>query len=245
MHAARARVRPTALVVVAALAFAVAGCSDDDPAAVPTSEVARTPATTMAPLSTEPPETTADAATTAAPTTEAPPTTAAPETTPAPPTTVDVDAVKAQIAAGLLESDALLVEIVANPSLEDLERRALEAAAPPFSDVIISRVRDLVAKGDRVVAGDPPIHIIDVEQVTWDPANPVEATLLACQVDNSVQLTPGAGPNGEDVLVAGTGQLIARRYNQHVVRTEFGWRPDAFQPDALGVWFGAETCPPA
>jgi len=222
-----------------------AACDDGDLESSPTTASVTQAPTTAGPETTDlpPPTSEAPATTEAAPTTATPTTQPEPPTSPLP-TTIDEEALKAEIAADFLASDARLVAMVENPSLDDLERRALEVAAPPLNDQLIRRVQDLVAQGDRVAPGDPPIHFVDVESVSWDSSSPTEAVLMVCDADNSRQITPGAGPNGEDVGTAGTGQLTARRFEQHVVLTENGWLPDVFQTDAIGVWQGVESCPP-
>lgn len=237
--------RAAAVLATLALPLAAAACdsggdddADGDGTAVDTAPT--TPASTPPPPTTDPP-TTPPPSTERAPTT--PPSTQ-PETTEPPSTTIDEEALKAKIAEDLVESHRLILRLVEDPSLDRLEERVAEAVAPgEYFEILVSRVEELVILGDRLQPGDPPIQSYAVEDVVIDPTNPDAAVATVCDVSNSRQVTPGAGPIGEDVVVEGTQGLVARRYEQHVVLTDIGWRPDDFQDVMIGLWNEVESCP--
>ena len=136
--------RRWALVAVTTLAMGVASCGDDD------DDDAVTSTTTV--------ETAAASTTTPAPTT-VPPTTA-PPTTPAPtaPPSTTVEQLEAQVAADVLRSWQLRDELLANPTLENLDARIAEMSAPghPASAVDQDdRSRSTSSSGQRLVRTDP------------------------------------------------------------------------------------------
>ena len=88
VHSAQPMDKVRALVTLAVAVSVATACSGDDDETEPSVPATTAAVTTEAPTSTEPPTTTERPTTTAAPTTALPPT-----------TTVDVEALKAQIAA--------------------------------------------------------------------------------------------------------------------------------------------------
>jgi hypothetical protein len=236
----------TALVLVAGLLMAV-GCSDDDARGGSTTVVTEPPTTTE----TTAVATTSVPATTATPTTSDPPTTtASPVTTTTPPTTAPVDegALKAQIADDYERAFYRSYEMLGNPRLGNLERRAARAYVRNSSafDSFVARVEELVALGDAVVPNDPDLLAVTVENVELVGEPPYRrAIVTACEVDNRKQVTlPENSPTGESIPVAGTGVLQVIRFDEPVRRTNNGWLPYRFEREGIGFEQGETTCPP-
>jgi hypothetical protein len=210
--------------VAAALMLVAAACNgDDDDDAVESS----VPATTAAPETSQPPETTGAPATTS---------TTVETTT----TTLDVEALKAQIAEDYLRSWQLRRELTANPTLDGLDEKLAQISAPESESSTNLRVliEELVTVGERVELADPTRNRIDVEGVELVGSDPVsEAVVTVCYVRDLVRRST----TGEIVSESG---LLASRSREHVVRTPNGWLPDTGFED---VWEGLEVteCPPA
>jgi len=231
------------VVVVMALVPTAAACNDDGDSADPTLPPR---STTDPPVVSDPPVTTApptDPPTTPSPTTEAPTTTSAATTsttTTAPTTTVfDEAALEAQIGADLIEANRRSGELVAAPTDVDLDANLATAAAGRLGELLRARILALVESGNRVVPGNPPYDEMTVDRVDWDASRPDEAWVLVCTVDNLQEVS---GAPGSTVVVSG-GELAARRFDQHVIRTPGGWLPDQFQETYLGLWRGEAACP--
>jgi hypothetical protein len=236
----------TALVLVAGLLMAV-GCSDDDARGGSTTVVTEPPTTTE----TTAVATTSAPATTATPTTSDPPTTtASPVTTTTPPTTapVDEEALKAQIADDYERAFYRSYEMLGNPRLRNLNTRAARVAAagsPAFHD-FVEIIEELVALGDRWVPNEPDLLSADVEKVELVGEQPYRrAIVTVCEVTNRKQVTPPENsPTGEEILVAGTGQLLVLRLVEPVRLTPNGWL--RYRAGGRGTQFdqGETTCPP-
>jgi hypothetical protein len=213
--------RPLAsTVAVAVLAVGAAACSDDD-AAPPTTTAS--PVTTAA-TTTAPPVTTA--ATTAA-TTTLPPT-----------TTVDVEAIKAQVAADYLKTAQAVEDLLRNPTLDDLDARLAEIAVPgSFMDTGIRQtIEAYVANGQHVVPGSPDYSDSTVESVelVGSPADG-RATVRVCVVTNS-KLVDSSG-----LVVGGISSLTAAELEQPMQLTADGWR-QSDQTTGLSRHDNTTTC---
>jgi hypothetical protein len=225
-------------VLVLAGAAVLAACSDDDDTAGTTTAppTSNTAVASTLPTTTLP---TTEAVTTSTPTTSS---TVAPT---APPTTESIEALKAQIAADYVASDARLTELVAQPSLDNLRRRVARVAAPgEYFELLVGRVKELIRLGDKVVPGDPPIHGMTVESVRLIGQPPYQrAVLTVCEVDNSRQVTPAENsPIGSDVF--STNDVVrAVRSRQPVRQTEYGWLPYRVVVNVDGRWEGVTECP--
>ena len=202
----------------AALVLVAVACNGDDDDAVESS----VPETTAATTTSQAPETTEVPATTST-------------TVEATTTTVDVDALKAQITEDYLRSWQLRRELTANPTLDGLDEKLAQISAPGSESDSTMRqlIADLVANGERVVAGAPDLFRIDVEAIEFGQD---EATLTVCFVGNSQRVDSA----GTVVLDLGT---LAVRTQQDVRRTANGWLPSSGQRD---LWQGLEVteCPP-
>lgn len=201
--------------------FVAGGCSGDDDA--------------VTTLPTDPPT----VATTAATAAESP-TTPEPATTPPPPPTLaPLDALKEQIAADYVRSSEATDALTRNPTLENLEAVAATIRAPGSTSYqgLIDLINDLVATGDRFVAGEPDYSEARVEQVEIDDVGAAEATVVACYVFNDSRINPAGQPVGD------TGVLSAARVRQRVQHTPNGWLPSS----AFTLLEAAEEvteCPP-
>ncbi len=140
--------RTLTAVVSAALATAAVGCSSGDDGGAETTSVTPAPTTTQPRVTT----TVAQATTTTGPTEPTEP----PTTETAPPTTTEAD-LEAQIAADYVRSWELRNELTSNPTLENLDARVAEIAAPgtPEFDSLKAFVEELVALGERTAPDEP------------------------------------------------------------------------------------------
>lgn len=222
----RSRTGPMIVALATSLAFA-ACTGDDDAAPSSTAVVVETVATVE---STLPPPTDP-------PTTLPPETTSAPSTA-APPTTVDLIALKAQIATDYQRSWQLRRELVMAPALDGLDSRIAQISAPGSDDAAVLRttVEELVSTGDRTIPGDPDVFDIDIEAVELRGDPPTEASVTVCFVSN-VQRVDREG----NVL---SGGLIAARRQETVVPTDNGWLPTA-GVTVLWQGVGVTECLPA
>jgi hypothetical protein len=234
-------VRRVAALLLAG-AVTAAGCSDDDAQSSNTT-AASTPEITQTTV-----EATTSTAATTAPTT-APPTTDTP-TTPEPTTQpVDEEALKARIAKDYERAFYRGYRMLARPSLRNLEALAatVVAVGSPAYHNFVARIRDLVALGDAVVPNDPDLLSATVEKVKLVGALPYRrAVVTVCEVTNRKQVTPPENsPTGEQIEVAGSGQLLVFRFEEPVRFTSNGWLRT--RGDRKGVQFtgGQTTCQPA
>jgi hypothetical protein len=229
-------VRARLLLVAAALT--AAGCSDDDAAGVDSTVVdpATTPTTAVA--------TTAMPPSTSSPSTASPRTTVPPETTPP----VDEEALKAQIAEDYERAFYRRAEMLAAPSLRNLESRVARVLVQdsPAFETFVERIQELVALGDQVVPNDPNLYSATVEKVELVGNRPYRrAVVTVCEVDNRRQVTPPENsPTDEEVEVAGTGQLEVIRFEEPVRLTANGWLRYKTPREGVGFDEGT-TCPPA
>jgi hypothetical protein len=229
-------------VVLIVLAVAMAACSDDDSQAVDSTVVE--PATTR---------TTAVATTTASTpaTTEAsPPTTDVPTTVASTTTeSIDEEALKAEIARDYERAFYRRAEMLAAPSLRNLESRVARVLVQdsPAFDTFVERIQELVALGDQVVPNDPNLYSATVEKVELVGNRPYRrAVVTVCEVDNRRQVTPPENsPTGEEVEVAGTGELLVTRIEEPVRLTANGWLRYRSNRKGIGFVQGETTCPPA
>lgn len=195
---------------------------------------------TDSPASTDPPTTPApaDPPTTPPPTTAAP--TTLPPTTAAPSTTLDVEALKAQIAADYERSWELRDELATSPTLEGLPEKLAQIAVPGSSNYarLEEFVRELVEMGHHVIDGEPAYSTADVETVELNGTPPYDrATIVVCYVSNRIRVDDSNTPLEEP-------RLFAVRGSATVVSTPNGWLPDG---DTIVLWEAPEVteCPPA
>jgi hypothetical protein len=171
-------------------------------------------------------------------------TTTSPTTAP-----VDEEALKAQIADDYERAFYQSYEMLGNPRLRNLEARAATvfAAGSPAFDRFVTIIEELVAVGDEWVPNDPDLLSVDVENVEFVGSPPYRrAVVTACEVTNRKRVTPAENsPTGEEILVAGTGQLLVTRFEQPVRRTPNGWLVYSTEPEATLFDNGEMTCPPA
>jgi hypothetical protein len=223
------------------------GCSDDDARGGSTTVVTEPLTTTE----TTAVATTSAPATTATPTTSDPPTTTAspvPTTTPPTRAPVDEEALKAQIADDYERAFYRAYRMLEQPRLRNLEVRAAEvlASGSPAFDVFVARVRELVALGDAVVPNDPDLLSASVEHVEFVGEAPYRrANVTVCEVTNRKQVTLRENsPSGEQIEVAGSGELLVTRFEEPVRLTLNGWL--RYRTPREGMGFpGETTCPPA
>jgi hypothetical protein len=211
------------LAAAAVVAVALAGCTDDDDASPAT--------TTAAPVTTE-------VATTSVPsTTSATTTTTSPTTTPAPSTTVDVVALKAQIAADYLTTEQASEDLSRNPTLDRLDEKVAAIATPGSTqfESVRQSVQNLVARGQRVAPGTPDYSESSVESVELDEDGAAQVT--ACLVTNQV-LVDSSGQT-----VGGLSDVTAAKIRQPMERTAEGWR-QSDQGTRVSIREGATTCAP-
>jgi hypothetical protein len=241
-------VRARATLLLAAGLLAAAACSDDDDAQGGSTTVGTDPPPTTgttAVAATSAPATTATPATSDPPTTSAPPTTSTPPTTEPP---LDEEALKAQIAADYERTFYRRATMLRHPRVRNVEARVatvLVEGSPAF-DAFVARIRDLVALGDAVVPNDPDLYSATIESVELVGRPPYRrAIVTVCEVDNRKQVTlPENSPSGEEILVAGSGELQVIRYEEPVRRTQNGWL--RFKSPREGIGYDGEmTCPPA
>jgi hypothetical protein len=232
------------MVLLIAGAVAAAGCSDDDAQGSST-----TTAGSGSPASTT--DTTL-AATTSAPPTSSPstPSTTDTPTTPEPTTEpVDVEALKAEIARDYERAFYRGYRILETPRLRNLDGRAADVVAEgsPAYRNFVSRVQELVALGDAVVPNTPDLLSAEVEKVELLGTAPFRrAVVTVCEVTNRKQVTlPENSSTGQQIEVAGSGQLLVFRFEEPVRLTSNGWLRT--RGDREGVQFtgGQTTCKPA
>lgn len=235
-----------ALVATAAFAVGLSACSDDDD---PLSGVTD-PATTIAALPTTTPTTTAPVTTLPPVTTTLPPTTV---TTVPPPTLVtggtpDDEALAAQVAADYAAGLQRMRVLEAEPTLENLDARVGEFAAPdsPFFTQIRDGVAGLVADGQVIVLNDPPIDTLTVEEVRFRGTAPyTTADVLACEGNNLKEITPAANsPTGSEEVHADEG-ILALRVWLVLVATPDGWKRYDDNTNFVKAFEGQATCDPA
>jgi hypothetical protein len=229
VHSAQPMDKVRALVTLAVAVSVATACSGDDDGAEPGTTTASTPAVT-----TTEPETTEPAATT----TDPPTTSASPTTLPAT-TTLDVEALKAQIAADYERAWQSHEELVTNPTLDQLDDRLAQFVAPGSDSFnsVKAFVERLVADGQRVINGDPDYSTVTVEMVELIGGPPyAEATVTACQVTNRIRVDSAGVPAQEPAL-------IAIRQQQTVQRTLNGWLPSS-NLTGLEQGDGITECPP-
>jgi hypothetical protein len=217
--------RPLAsTVVVAVLVFAA--CGDDDDSA---------PTTILPPATTE---ATTTVASTAPPTTES--TTTTITTTLPPTTTVDVEAIKAQVAADYVKTDQALEDLLRIPTTEGLESRLAAIAVPGsfVSESVRATIEEYVAKGEHLAPGTPDYSDSTVEAVDFS-GNPSEgrADVVVCAVTNSVVV------DASGAQVGGVTAVTAARLRQPMQLTSGGWR-QADQATGLSIQQGTNTCAP-
>lgn len=217
------------LVALATSLFAAACTGGDDSAASSTAAATMATATVE---STVPP--------TDPPTTLPPETTSAPSTA-APTTTVDVEALKAQIAADYQRSWQLRLEITENPTLDGLDDKLAQIAVPDSVSYqgLRDAVTEMVAEGRRTARGVPDQFSITVESVELLGQPPfAEAVLTYCYVTNRVNLDAAGN------VIPGSEGLYAARRRENVRATGNGWLPFGL---VTPLWENVDVtvCPPA
>ena len=164
---------------------------------------------------------------------------------PAPPTT-SIEDLEAQIAADYERAFFLRYELLAAPSLDNLEANVAEIAVTgsPAFEPIVKGIRDLVAAGDRVVPNDPDILTVTIENVELVGDAPYsEAIVTACMVSNRKQVTPAENsPVSSQIDVVGSGDLAAIRIPDPVRLTDGRWLRYATRVTAQ-EYQGQDTCP--
>jgi hypothetical protein len=233
------------MALLIAAAVAAAGCSDDEDA-----QGSSTPtASSVQPANTT--DTTLAATTSVAPTSSAatPPTTDTPTTPESTTEPVDVEALKAEIARDYEGAFYRGYRILGTPRLRNLDGRAAHVVAKgsPAYRNLVSRVQELVALGDAVVPNTPDLLSADVENVELLGTAPYRrAIVTVCEVTNRKQVTlPENSSTGQQIEVAGSGQLLVFRFEEPVRLTSNGWLRT--RGDREGVQFtgGQTTCKPA
>jgi hypothetical protein len=215
-------------VLLCGLLLAVA-CSGDEPVTTPTSLVVPTAAATTSTSSTT--------STTSSTTSTVPPS-----------TTIDVESLKAQIAAEFEEDQRRLLEIFARPSLDGLDERLAEIAEPGSQSTIQykARLEELVELGQGLVPNDPDLNVTMVESVelVGDPPY-TEAIVTSCIVDDYRVVTlPEFSPTGTEILVGGSEVFSVGRYTEPLRLSERGWVKYTGRRDVVR-FPGATTCPDA
>ena len=124
------------------------------------------------------------AATTDPATPTAPPSTTAIATAPTTPPLSELDALKAEIAADYVESEIRINELTLTPNPRGHRDPGATATAPgsPAYNGLVSLIREMVAKGERVIPGDPPYAETTVELVEIDEPAADMAIVTACRV---------------------------------------------------------------
>ncbi len=178
-------------IVSAAIATAatIAACSSDE---------GGSPATTapQAVTTTQPPATTTTVAST---TTTTPPTepTDPPTTETAPPTTTEAD-LEAQIAADYVRSWELRNELTSNPTLDNLDARVAEIAAPGTEEFDFTEgVRRGVGLARRAHRAKRPGHFsVTVEDVVLDGRRTaLQTSVTVCYIDNRLRVDSAGRAN--------------------------------------------------
>jgi hypothetical protein len=209
-------------VAAVVLGAVVAACGDDDDA---------TPTTTSTPATTE--------LATTVPATTDPATTSSPPTTAAPTTTVDVETLKAQIAADYLKTAQAIKALTRDPTLDRLEDRLAEIAVPGsyVFDAVRTNVQSLVSKGQHVAPGTPDYSDTIVEDVELLGApSQGRAEVTVCLVTNQV-LVDSSGQQ-----VGGLSSVTAAKVREPMQRTRDGWR-QSDQGTRVSIQDG-KTCAP-
>ena len=164
----------------------------------------------------QPPETTESPATTESTTTTVEPTT----------TTVDVEALKAEIAADYLRSWELRRELTANPTLDGLDEKLAQISAPGSEDYDNAselRSTSWSRRGERVVAGTPDEFRIDVESVELVGEPPHQEAVVTicfveqhrpgrCQRQRRRRTSASSRRRSDDHVVARPNRVATRRW---------------------------------
>lgn len=233
-----------ALIAAGALLALVAACSDDDsPEAGDTVPPSPITAATTSPATTH----------------ETPPTTQpASSSTVAPTTTVSEEHVKAEIEADYLEITDHGWELAANPRKKNLEKRVAQVAVTgsPYYETTITRIRELVDRGEYMYLDEPPINkatVQDIELIGEPPYT--EAIVIACHVSNANLVTDpipadefpgGTYPDGLEPDVAYVGEPSGVRailYERPLRLTNDGWRRyQEATHEPIAEYEGQESC---
>jgi hypothetical protein len=236
--------RPLPIVAVVLCGLAVAACSDDDGNAANTTAGGATSSTEAQWTQTgtgNPTASTTASTTTGPPTTTPPPTTATPTTALETTTTANEEAAtKRAIERAIVEERVAYVNAVMHPRSRAAERRLRNA----YSAAIVEEaIANLITVRENGWIARPHPTIPDAAQVEGEVellgAKRAQAT--QCTVSSAILVEPGAGPNGEDVIV--NDQVVARRSTTTVVFERGRWRIST--RDRQGEWLGEESCPDA
>ena len=218
------------LVVTVAL---LAGCTSSGKVATVTTTVLPTsPPSTEAVPTVPPPTPAPTSASTGAPTT----TTST--TIPVPPSTT-IEDLKATIAADFERGSYRVFELLAAPSLDNLDAKLAEVAVPgsEYSAILTKRFQELIAAGDAVVPNDPDILTVKVESVDLVGEAPfTQAKVTYCAENNRRQVNLAAfSPTGEDIQVDGTGELDVTRFTETLQLVGTRWLQFEGKLDATSV----------
>jgi len=193
------------------------------------------------------PETTA---TTPTVTTEADPTTTvAPTTTEAPTTTTTTtidsttDAARvlaAEVEADFLETIRLTDEAFRDPANDEKVAAALAGYTAANRDFIQERLETFRSM-NWVSTPNPSVaaNVIIEEPARLIPPSSDVVKMQVCEIDSSVVMEPGAGPNGTDAIV--DAELYTYRSVFFLRLVDGRWLAEG--SDELGSWTGVQTCP--
>ena len=185
------------------------------------------------------PETTA---TTPTVTTEADPTTTvAPTTTEAPTTTIDTAQVlAAEVEADFLETIRLTDEAFRDPANDEKVAAALAGYTAANRDFIQERLETFRSM-NWVSTPNPSVaaNVIIEEPARLIPPSSDVVKMQVCEIDSSVVMEPGAGPNGTDAIV--DAELYTYRSVFFLRLVDGRWLAEG--SDELGSWTGVQTCP--
>jgi len=186
-------------------------------------------------------ETTATTPTVIATTQADPTTTVAPTTTEAPTTTIDpAQVLAAQVEADFLETIRLTDEAFRDPANDEKVAAALTGYLAANRDFIQERLETFRSM-NWVSTPNPSVaaNVIIEEPARLIPPSPDVVKLQVCEIDSSIVVEPGAGPNGTDAIV--DAELYTYRSVFFLRLIDGRWLAEG--SDELGSWTGVETCP--
>lgn len=163
--------------------------------------------------------TTASPVTTTSPATTTTATTPVP-TTAGPTTTLSESDVVAQVIFAWHYTEQLRENLITNPTLDNLDQRVAEITEPGSQLAIDleTLIRDMVAKNERVVRGEPDYSGTTAESVELLGSPPfTEAMVTYCTVTN-VRRVDASG-----ATVLNTDGLVAYRASNRMVLSPLGW----------------------
>jgi hypothetical protein len=235
--------RTLSIVAVTLCGLGVASCSDDDGNATDTTPGA--PSTTEAQWTqtgTGNPDTTASTTppSTPSPPTTTPPTTATPTTVLETTTTVnDQAATRGAVERAIVEERAAYVNAIMHPNSKRAEQRLRNVYSASVVENFLGNLRRVRERG-WIGRPHPTIPESATVEGEVELLGPRRARATECVVSSSILVDPGAGPNGEDIIV--NDQIVARRGDVTLVFERGQWRMQT--RDETGEWLG-DSCPDA